>query len=193
MMDHYILKINEKLIIKLPLIKTDTFGYYSFNMMGMAKWNRVFGQELFEIIQNQNEGKDINAIVTVESKAIGLAQVLAELFDVDKYIIFRKSKKSYMKNPIEFKSNTIISGDCSYWIELEDLKYLKEKNILVVDDVVSTGGTIRAILNALNLVNTKPKLIACAVTEKTKWTQFESITLVSCGHIPILEGEDYYD
>lgn len=193
MMNYYILNIDEELTIKLPLVKTKTFGYYSFNMMGMTKWNRIFGQKIFGLIRKYSHEKDINAIVTVESKAIGLAQVLAGLMDIDRYIILRKSKKSYMSNPIEFKSKTIISGDCSYWVESEDLSFLQRKNILVVDDVISTGGTIQAILNALNSVNITPKLIACAITEKTKWTQFESIPVISCGHIPVLEGDDYHD
>jgi len=189
MTEKYILVINSELTLELPIVKTKHFSYYSFNMMGMAKWNRVIGDEMYQLVQKHPNGKKIDSIITVESKAIGLTQVLAERFNVDKYIILRKSKKSYMANPIEFKSQTIISGECSYWIDSADLDYLKDKNILVVDDVISTGGTIKAILNALNHHHLVPNLIACALTENTPWTTFDGIDVISCGHIPLLPGE----
>ncbi|HAX03804.1 MAG: hypothetical protein A2Y45_08205 [Tenericutes bacterium GWC2_34_14] len=187
------IKINDSLTLELPLIKTNKFSYYSFNMLGMSKWNRIIGIHLYELIKRRKPNIKIDAIVTVESKAIGLAQVISELYGIDQYIIFRKSKKSYMINPIEYKSTTIISGECSYWIDSNELESLANKNILFLDDVISTGGTLNGVLKALSILKLKPVLIACVFTEKYDWQIFDDIEVISCGHLPIITGEFNHD
>lgn len=185
--------ISENLTLELPLVKTSNFAYYSFNLMGMTKWNRIIGDEIYKRIIKHKFGQQINAIITVESKSIGLVQVVSELLNVEKYTIIRKSKKSYMIEPVEIKSSTIISGECSYWVDLADLSLLRNKNILIIDDVISSGGTLKAIMKALDFVGMRPILLACALTEGTKWSIYEGIDVISCGHLPIIESGDYYD
>lgn len=189
----YRVKINDKLILDLPLVITEKFSYFSFNMMGKTLWNRIIGNHLANLIISNEFKWNINALVTIESKALGLAQVLSENLNIDQQIIFRKSRKSYMKNPHEFFSNSILSGDCSYWIDNDELLSLKDKNILIVDDVISTGGTMNAVIEALNTISTKPKLISCVLTEGTKWSVFKGIDVISCGHIPIIERKQEND
>ncbi len=168
----------------LDLIKGNGFSYYSFNMLGDSVLNRVSAQELVKLIN-----KDIDAIVTIESKAIALAQELSGLLGHPRYVVVRKSNKGYMKNAVSVSGNTIISGKADYFINGEDVDYLKGKRILVLDDVISTCGTIDATYRLLKKCGLSVTQFACVLCEGKVTKQFDNIPVVSCGFIPLIDGE----
>ena len=168
---------------ELDLVKTDKVSYYSFNLLGNRRLNHLVAKCLFEKIRGNC--LQIDAVITVEAKAIGLAQELSGMLELDRYVVVRKSVKNYMKNPVILSENTFISGTCNYVIDQADLDYLSGKNILVVDDVVSTGGTISAILKMLEVATPENISIACALTEGEQRKSFKGIPIISCDHIPV--------
>ncbi len=91
-----------------------------------------------------------------------------------------------MKNPTIVSSNTIISKEQNYVIDEYDLKLLKNKNILLVDDVASTGGTIDAVLKLLTKSGFNDLVIACVFTEGVKRISYNKYKLLSINHLPIL-------
>lgn len=169
----------------LKLIKGDSLSYYSFNMLGDAALNEESAKELVKKID-----KNIDVIVTVESKAIALAQELSCLLGLQRYVVVRKAMKSYMKNAVSVSGNTIISGKAEYFVDGEDVHYLNGKRILVVDDVISTGGTIDAVYRLLNKCGLTIAEFACVLCEGKVTRQFNDIPVVSCGFIPLLESRD---
>lgn len=193
MRNEFTIHINKKISLHLPLVHTKRFSYYSFNLLGMTSWNRLLGEHLHEIIKKNTKDNLIDAIITVESKAIGLAQVVSELLGIEHCIVVRKTCKSYMKNPNSVQSQSVISGEGNYWIDKNEVINLKGKNILILDDVISTGGTIKAIYSLLEKTHLRPTLIACVLTEGIKWTSYEGIDVISCGHIPIIERNEIHD
>ena len=168
----------------LPLIQGDKFSYYSFNMLGDTELNRECAKEVAKLIS------DSDVIVTVESKAIALVQEVSGFLKQCRYVVIRKSKKSYMRNEISVTGNTIISGNTNYFIDGADIEYLKDKRIVVVDDVVSTCGTIDAIYRLLNKCNLKIFKIACVLCEGKITKEFKGIEVASCGFIPLLENNN---
>lgn len=185
MIEYYSLKIDDNLMIKLPLVETDDISYYSLNIMGMHKLNKKLAELLHQEILNHNIIPEV--ILTVEAKAIGLVEQLSDLFGIEKYTVVRKSKKSYMKNPISSKGTSIISKDNVYWLDEEDLIYLKGKKVIFCDDVISSGGTIEAVKKILDKHGIIVKAYVTALTEGTDWKDIDGVKVIKLGHFPLPE------
>ena len=170
---------------ELNLIEGASVSYYSFNMLGDCELNEESAKELAKKIDGS-----VDVIVTIESKAIALTQELSRLLGHKKYVVIRKSVKSYMRNAVSVSGNTIISGNADYVIDGADVEYLKGKRILVLDDVISTGGTIDAVCKLLGKCGLQPIQFACVLCEGKMTTEFNGAPVVSCGFIPLLEGKD---
>lgn len=91
-----------------------------------------------------------DVIVTAESKGIPLAYEMAKQLN-EKYIVARKMNKLYMQSPIhvEVKSITTEKLQVLYLDSLE-ADYLTGKRVLIVDDVISTGESLRALETLVN-------------------------------------------
>ncbi len=85
-------------------------------------------------------------IVCPEAKSIPVAQEMARLWDID-YFVLRKSKKLYMQDPksIDTKSITTLATQ-QLWYDASTIHMLQNKNIMIFDDVISSGGTIASVL-----------------------------------------------
>ena len=91
-----------------------------------------------------------DVIVTAESKGIPLAYEMAKQLN-ERYIVARKMNKLYMQSPIhvEVKSITTEKLQVLYLDSLE-ADYLTGKRVLIVDDVISTGESLRALETLVN-------------------------------------------
>ena len=96
-----------------------------------------------------------------------------------------------MKDEISISGNTIISGYNDYYLDGTDINYLKGKKIVVVDDVISTGGTMDAVYRLLTSVGLKISQYACVLCEGIMTTDIKGVPVVSCGFIPLIG--DLYD
>lgn len=88
---------------------------------------------------------EFDVIITAESKGIPLAYELARISGKT-YVVARKSVKLYMRNPVSVsvKSITTESTQTLYLSE-EDFLNLKGKKVLIIDDVISTGESLKAL------------------------------------------------
>lgn len=86
-----------------------------------------------------------DVVVTAETKGIPLCYEMARQ-GCGRYIVARKSVKAYMRNPIhvEVKSITTDHQQQLYLAE-DDYTGLKGKRVLIVDDVISTGESLKAM------------------------------------------------
>ncbi len=88
---------------------------------------------------------DFDIMLTAESKGIPLAYEMARQSGKN-YILARKSKKLYMKNPIEVSVKSITTEKMqTLFIDECDINALKGKKVLIVDDVISTGESMYAL------------------------------------------------
>lgn len=189
-MENYTVKLSDKLAIDLPRVRVnDQLSIYAFNMMGKANWNREAANALFARIGSPDapvSGNGFDAILTAESKAIALTEQLAGLMGMDAYVVLRKSVKAYMENPISVETRSITTlGVQTLYLDRQDLEMIRGRNILVVDDVVSTGGTLDSIMKVAEKAQFNLALIACVLTEGERRTEYKGIPLVSLDHIPI--------
>ena len=85
-------------------------------------------------------------IITAEAKGIPLAHEMARLAGNQKYLLARKAPKLYMTGVfgVEVKSITTAAVQHLY-LDTADAELMRGKRILIVDDVISTGESLRAV------------------------------------------------
>jgi len=171
--------------VKLPLVVSPAgFGIYAFNMMGQMKWNVACAGVFREMLVDLGTRFDI--FLTAEAKAIGLTEELARLFGHDEYIVLRKSKKLYMSDPVELAVKSITTPEPQkFFLGRESYNMLRGKRVVAVDDVISTGGTMRAFFELSRQIGFKIVTIAAVLTEDTRWTEYENTPVISIDHIPL--------
>lgn len=126
---------------ELPIvcIEDDT-SIASFVILGDVELVHVAAKELVKKI------KDIDYIVTAEAKGIPLAFEISRQLGMNEYIVIRKSVKIYMNDPLCEIVQSITSRGCQHlYLDEADAKKLKGKRICIVDDVISTGESLKAI------------------------------------------------
>ena len=85
-------------------------------------------------------------IITAEAKGIPLAHEMARQAGDKKYILARKSPKLYMRDIFSVTVNSITTAkEQKLYLDGADAALMKGKKILVVDDVISTGESLRAL------------------------------------------------
>ena len=90
-------------------------------------------------------------IITAESKGIPLAYEMCRLSGKNRYVLARKSVKLYMKDVLKCETKSITTGHLqTLYIDGDDAEYLKGKRVLIVDDVISTGGSLLSLENLVH-------------------------------------------
>ena len=85
-------------------------------------------------------------IITAESKGIPLAYEMSRILDGQRYVLARKSPKLYMRDIIKHETKSITTAAVqTLYLDGYDAEYMKGKRVLIVDDVISTGESLRAI------------------------------------------------
>ncbi len=139
-MKKYELKI-ENLTRELPIIKiSENLSIASFVILGDA--------ELVEKVSPMIAKKlpEIDFIVTAEAKGIPLAYEISKLLNLKSYVVARKSIKTYMNNPIEVEVNSITTNNIQkLFLDIDDANKIKGKRIALIDDVISTGNSLKAL------------------------------------------------
>ena len=94
----------------------------------------------------------IDTVLSAETKGVILAYKMAENLDCD-MVILRKEHKIYHKNVTKGAVNTYTTKDEHYlYLDNNQIPKLKGKNVLIVDDVISTGSSLNAIESILGQV-----------------------------------------
>ncbi len=91
-------------------------------------------------------------IITAESKGLQLAHVVARELGQDYYAVCRKSKKLYMQDGLHTSVQSITTGEIqTLYLSKHDADLLRGRRVAIVDDVVSTGGSLKGIEDIVRL------------------------------------------
>ena len=85
-------------------------------------------------------------LLTAEAKGSPLIHEMARLAGNQYYFLARKAPKLYMRNMLEVSVHSITTAKEQHlYLDGADAALMKGKRILLVDDVVSTGESLRAL------------------------------------------------
>lgn len=85
-------------------------------------------------------------IITAEAKGIPLAHEMARLAGNQKYMLARKGAKLYMRDVLDVAVHSITTAKEQHlYLDGYDAALMKGKRILVVDDVISTGESLKSL------------------------------------------------
>lgn len=138
--EYYTLKIAglERQLKKFPV--SDSLDIAAFILFGDVELTEACAKALLE------ECPEFDYIVTPEAKSIPLAYEMSKISG-KKYIVARKGVKVYMDNPISYTVTSITTQkEQTLYLGHEDGDFLTDKKVLIVDDVISTGESLKSVI-----------------------------------------------
>lgn len=130
---------------KFPV--SDTLDIAAFILFGDVELTEACAKALLE------KAPEFDYIVTPEAKSIPLAYEMSRMSG-KKYIVVRKGVKVYMDRPEKVTDQSITTQkEQALYLGHEDGDLLDGKRVLIVDDVVSTGGSLVAVKELLAKFN----------------------------------------
>ena len=119
---------------------TDELYIAGFVIFGDQELTVACARELLE------KAPEYDYIITAEAKGIPLAHEMARQHGDKKYILARKGPKLYMRDIFSVSVNSITTAkEQKLYLDGADAALMKGKKILVVDDVISTGESLKAL------------------------------------------------
>ena len=128
--------------------------------------------------------KDVrfDALVTAEAKSIPLAYALS--VETNKpYVVLRKTYKPYMGDALKAETLSITTGQPQLLIlDEKDRAMMKGKNVILLDDVISTGSTLQGMRMIVEKAGAAVVAEAAILTEgdRAQW-----MNIYSLGHLPL--------
>ena len=148
------------------------------NILGDTELVEACARELAQKLKNVK----YDVLVTAEAKSIPLAYALSSEMKKP-YVILRKSYKAYMGDALTAETLSITTGQPQILVlDEKDRAMLKDKKVLIVDDVISTGSTLQGMRMVIEKADGIVIKEAAILTEgeRSKWEQ-----IISLGHLPL--------
>ncbi|MCB8925135.1 MAG: adenine phosphoribosyltransferase [Ardenticatenaceae bacterium] len=112
-----------------------------FNMLG----DTIVVKATAAALAEQLKDTPANVLVTAEAKGIPLIYEMSALMGLP-YMVLRKSYKSYMGNALSAETVSITTGKPqTLYMDEKDTLFIKGKKVILVDDVISTGSTLKGM------------------------------------------------
>lgn len=125
----------------LPLCRVNDELYIAaFVIFGDVELTVNCARELLKVAPEHD------ILITAESKGIPLVYEMAKQHGQNKYLIARKAPKLYMKNVFSTEVTSITTANRQMLhIDQNDAELMRGKRVLIVDDVISTGESLKAV------------------------------------------------
>lgn len=169
---------------ELPLCKADEDLYFAaFIVFGDAELTVACASELLKLVPQE----DYDYLFTAEAKSIPLIHEMARQSGARKYFIARKGAKNYMPDPLCVEDRSITTkGVQRLYLGRDDAELIRGKRILIMDDVISTGGSLKAMEELIAMAGgTVAGRIAC-LAEGAAASRTDIKTL---GSLPLFDAE----
>jgi adenine phosphoribosyltransferase len=164
---------------ELPIVNVGAVSVALLNLLGDTKLTEAAAAELVKLMP-----KHIDTFVTPEVKAVPLAHAMSVRTGIP-YVVARKTEKPYMVGAIKREVLSITTGKPQLLvIDGADIPHIKHKKIGIIDDVVSTGGTLNSLKSLLSEVGGEVVATLVVFTEGN-----ERDDVIALGHLPLYPKE----
>lgn len=128
---------------ELPLCPiSDKLNIAAFILFGDVELTEKCAAELYKLAPEHD------VMITAESKGIPLIHAMCRLSGKNRYVLARKSVKLYMRDVVKCETQSITTAAAqTLYINGDDAEFMKGKRVLIVDDVISTGGSLSSLEN----------------------------------------------
>ncbi len=148
------------------------------NILGDTELVQASAKELAKKLAD----KQYDVLVTAEAKSIPLVYALS-VETKKPYVVLRKTYKLYMGDALKAETLSITTGQPQTLIlDEKDRELVKAKNVVIVDDVISTGSTLQGMRMILDKAGSKVVAETAILTEgdRAEWMH-----IISLGHLPL--------
>jgi len=120
--------------------------------------------------------------VVPEVKAVPLGHALSQRTGLP-YVVVRKVRKPYMGDCLETEVISITTGAPQrLYLDGKDLHLVQNRNVVLLDDVISTGSTLRGMKQLMAAANAR---VAGEMAVFTEGGDGDWPSVVALGHLPI--------
>ena len=126
---------------ELPICKvTDDLYIGAFVMFGDVELTVHCAEQLLKL------APEYDYLIAPEAKAIPLLYEMARQSGAEKYFLARKAAQAYMSGVFEVNVKSITTAAVQRLIiDTADAEQIRGKRMLILDDVISTGESLRAM------------------------------------------------
>lgn len=131
----------------LPVVRAGNLGLIPLvEFVGDSEFTNAVAQEMLPLIP---AGTDL--LLTVVTNALPLTHELSDRSGIP-YECVRKARRTYMQDPliVDVPSMTLGVSE-TLWLGRRHARKLEGKRVTIVQDVVATGGTARALARVVEL------------------------------------------
>ena len=166
----------------LPLCPiSDSLMIGAFVIFGDPELTTACAEELLK------RAPEHDFMISAEAKGIPLVHEMARLEGNKKYFLARKAPKLYMTGVFEAAVHSITTAnDQKLYLDTADAEQMKGKKILIVDDVISTGESLKAIEN---LVEKAGGVICGKMTVLAEGDAQDREDLIYLEKLPLFDSE----
>lgn len=165
----------------LPICKiSDELSIAAFVIFGDVEMTAAAASALLK------KAPEYDYMITAEAKGIPLIHEMARQSGVNKYFLARKKPKLYMTGVFEAELESISTeGIQKLYLDTADAESIRGKRILLVDDVISTGGSLKAVEN---LVEKAGGIIAGRMAILAEGDARKRDDIIFLEHLPIFKA-----
>lgn len=160
----------------LPVVAVDDDTYVASDarlVLGTTRFVAAAAAALADRLADRDPA--IDYLVTPEAKSLPLTQALATELGVE-YVVVHKSVKSYMRDPVSVAADSITTaGEQRLVLDGADAERLDGARVALVDDAVSTGGTMASLDSLIETVDATVAARAAVFAEGREHSAVETL------------------
>lgn len=150
-----------------------------FNMLGDTYVAKAAAAALAERLKDAAA----DVLLTAEAKSMPLVYEMSALMGLP-YVVLRKSYKTYMGDALSAETVSITTGKTqTLFLDEKDYALVRDMSVIIVDDVISTGSTLRGMEKIVDQANGTVSRIAAVFTEGDHdWSRITAL-----GNLPVFQ------
>lgn len=150
-----------------------------FNMLGDTYVAKAAAAALAERLKDATA----DVLLTAEAKSMPLVYEMSALMGLP-YVVLRKSYKTYMGDALSAETVSITTGKKqTLYLDEKDYPLVKDMHVIIVDDVVSTGSTLKGMEKIVAQANGTISRVAAVFTEGDHdWSRITAL-----GNLPVFQ------